>query len=141
MKTEQIEAQVDQVFKKIKDVQKKVMSLQKQAKALLRKNEVKARGSLEKVFDDGLTLLGQGMIVGRKATESFVAETHRKAKKLELPEASQVKVSEVIPADVKPIKKNAKIKTHASKSVSPHAKIKNKSRSARAHLTAAVRSH
>lgn len=127
-----VEKQLGKVFTRLRDVQVKAAAYQKQAKSLAKLGELSARKSLHKVFDNGLTLLGKGLINGRKATESFVAETHRKAKRMEnaeqTEELSNSPVSEVIP--VEPTKRHAS-KASQVKSLNVKPTKKNKSKHAK----------
>lgn len=83
MIVEQIEEQIGNVLNKAKDLKIKISEMPEQACGLAKKSELTARRSLHKVFNDGLTLLGKGLINGRKAKEAFVAETNRKAKRFQ----------------------------------------------------------
>lgn len=83
MIVEKVEKQVSQILTSAKDVQNQVQQFQKQGLLITQQGEIKAREFLHQVFESGLTLLGQGMLTARKATESFVAETHRKLEKIE----------------------------------------------------------
>lgn len=79
---EKLEKRLGQVLDTAKQLQQQAESLQKQGKVITQQGEVKAREFLHQIFDSGLTLLGQSIVSGRRATESFVAETHRKASRL-----------------------------------------------------------
>jgi hypothetical protein len=136
-----IEQQLDKVVSRFRGLQAKVAVYQKQAMALAQEGEVTARTSLHKVFDNGLSILGKGLSNGRKATESFVAETHRKAKKLQS-ESNKEEITasasaEVIPAEAR--KKTSKVSAiKASNSKVPTKKNKNK---LNANYTFSARAH
>ncbi|MBC7465051.1 MAG: hypothetical protein H7256_03590 [Bdellovibrio sp.] len=89
---ESVEKQVGQFLTTAKEVQTQLQRFQKrglkQGLLITQQGEIKAREFLLQVFESGLTLLGQGMLTARKATESFVAETHRKLEKIEKLNAS-----------------------------------------------------
>jgi len=79
---EKVEKQINQILSAAKQVQNQVQQIRSEGFLVTKQGEIKAREFLHQVFDSGLSLLGQGIVLGRKATESFVAETHRKANKL-----------------------------------------------------------
>ncbi len=141
--TEKIEEKIQNIVSRVRDLQMKVSKIQAQATQTAKQAEVSARESLHKAFDGGLSLLGKGIVNGRKATESFVAETHRKAKKLEretqAEEAVEAPVSEVIPAAA--IKKSNKMNAKSVSAKNQMKTLKNKSRKNKSHFAATARSH
>lgn len=80
---EKLEKQIGQALESAKKYQVQAQSIQKQGRLITRQGEIKAREFLHQVFDSGLTLMGQGFVSFRKASEAFVAETHRKVEKLQ----------------------------------------------------------
>ncbi|MBC7420984.1 MAG: hypothetical protein H7328_09675 [Bdellovibrio sp.] len=144
IRSEKIEEQIGAVLNRVRYLQKKIITFQAEAKTAANQIEVSARESLHKVFDEGLTLLGKGIVTGRKATESFVAETHRKAKKLKR-EAHAVEVAEDIVTEVIPDKVNSKKNnTISAKSVSVKNQmktLKSKGRKNKANFATTARAH
>lgn len=133
MTIDKIEKQVSQILAQAKD-------FQKQAERMTQQNEIKAREFLHEVFESGLTLLGRGLSTGRKVTESFVAETHRKVSKLKNFESHAEKGSKT------PLKNGLaeapRQEIAAVKTKPKHSKNKMiKSKKQRAHLTNTSRSH
>ena len=78
-----IEDRVQQFLTTAGQIQRKAMKLGKENFLKVLENEITFRHTLSEYFDDGLTLLGKGLVLGRKATELFSAGTHRRAKRLE----------------------------------------------------------
>lgn len=83
MTIDKIEKQISQVLESAKKYQVQAKIIQKQGRLITRQGEIKAREFLHQVFESGLTLMGQGFVSFRKASEAFVAETHRKVEKLQ----------------------------------------------------------
>lgn len=140
---ETVEKQVGQILTTAKGVQGQVQQIQKQGLLITQQGEIKAREFLHQVFESGLTLLGQGMLTARKATESFVAETHRKLEKIEKLSAAvdseaAEKLEESVEEDAKVTPLESLNGNHKSKS----AKFKGaKNKKQRSHLTNTSRQH
>jgi hypothetical protein len=139
---EKLEQQVNQYLATARQLQEQLQTFRKQSLTFTQQNEIKAREMLHQAFDNGLTLLGKGIIIGRKATESFVAETHRKANKLEKlisKETEQVDESVASSASVE-MKPVDSIKQNQPKQKNPKFKgMKNKKH--RSHTTNTSKSH
>ncbi len=88
MTLEQIEVQIVDLMTQAKKLQSKAMQYQRQGALVARQGEVAIRESVNKFFDEGLTLLGKSIMEARKIKESFVAETHRKTAQLKRKEAN-----------------------------------------------------
>ena len=140
MVMERVEEKLGTALRQIRQMQLKLTAIQKQAEALLQESELSARDSINKLMDNGLTLIGKGLTNGRKVKESFVAETHRKAKKFEKTilsaAADPVSVTEVIP----PEKKSGSVKPKARKATKP-AKAKVHTKSVKHKASHSTRAH
>lgn len=131
---------------------------QTEATILLMQKEQTLRSSINGVIDESLTLLGKGVVWGRKFHEAFTAQTHRRAEKLKKTEEafdagiSDVETSESEESDVVP--ENMKAQNSADSGPEFHKKqskkgnrstaakkTKIRDRRLRAHTNGAVRAH
>jgi hypothetical protein len=136
MVLEKVEQQMNQILNVAKQVQNQVQQIRSEGFLVTRQGEIKAREFLHQVFDSGLTLLGQGIVLGRKATESFVAETHRKANKLKKSEVSLTSDEE------KPSANFSDRKAEASAALKKNSKFKSlKNKKQKSHLGNTARAH
>ena len=82
MTLEQVEVQIAEFLNQAKKMQIKAQQLQRQGSIVVLQSEVIVREKFNEFFEEGLTLLGKGIIKGRKIKEMLVAEAHRKTANL-----------------------------------------------------------
>lgn len=114
----QFEKRIQSFFERVGKVQKQLPTLRRVGLARALKGEIVVREVLSDVFDDGLSLLGKGIVLGRKQTERFIAKTHKKTNEL-LKLSQQLKDKAIKTQPVKP--KHSSIRKHSARKSRLHA--------------------
>lgn len=112
---EKVEAQIADILDQAKKMQVKAQQLQRQGTMAALQSEVVVREKFNEFFEQGLTLLGKGIVKGRKIKEALAAEAHRKAanlKKVEAAPAGRAPAVESKKEQSKFIKTSENIKAH-----------------------------
>lgn len=147
MTSKELVKRVEKIFSVANSFQIQALSVSKKRFHQALKGEIAARNLANKLFDQGLAALGKGIVLGRKAKESFSASTNRKSSRLQrfvdsetaLTSKPAAGVTESKPshAEVKRKKsvKSFNRKTNSLKKVSPRA------RNPRTDTGAVARSH
>ncbi len=147
MTSKELEKRVEKFFLVATDFRIRALSISKQRFHQVLESEIAARKLINRIFDQGLTILGKGIVQGRKAKESFNASTNKKSSRLQRlvePEtaftsksAAGVTASNPLHTEMKRKKsvKSLNRKTNILKKVSP------RTRNPRAHTAAVARSH
>ncbi len=91
MTLEQVEGQIADFLTKARKVQMKAQHFQRQGAMAAMQSEVAIREKFNEYFEDGLTILGKGIVKRRKIKELLVAEAHRKAASLKKAESRKMK--------------------------------------------------
>ena len=146
MTTKELEKRIEKFFSVASDFQNRALTVSKKRFHQALEGEIAARKLVTNLFDDGLTLLGKGIVLGRKAKESFSASTNKKSSRLQKlvqPETSAYK-SASGPLDAKPfhaeVKRKKSIKNLNRKS-NMMKKVNPRTKNPRTHTGPVARSH
>lgn len=146
MTTKELEKRIEKFFSVVNDFQSRALTVSKKRFHQALEGEIAARKLATNLFDEGLTLLGRGIVLGRKAKESFSASTNKKSSRLQklVQPATAVIKSASGPLDSKPFHaevkhkksiKNLNQKSNVMKKMNPRTK------NARTHTGPIARSH
>lgn len=147
MTTKELEKRIEKFFSVANNFQNRALSMSKKRFHQALEGEIAARKLATNLFDKGLTLLGKGIMLGRKAKETFSASTNKKSSRLQKlvqPESASENKSASAAMDSKPLHaemkrkksiKNLNRKSNMMKKVNPRTK------NPRTHTGPVARSH
>ena len=148
MTTKQLENRIEKFFSVANELQNRALTMGKQGFHQALQREIAARKLATNIFAEGLSLLGKGLVLGRKAKESFSASTNKKSSRLQnmvAPTLGSNEKSTSVEVDSKPFHgvevkhkkavKNLDRKSSATKRMNP------RNKKARIHTGPVARSH